>query len=150
MTTTQNTSKTEDSKYKLILQVLSQFTSCWNFMKMSTALETTWQMALSSLSEEEINMARDRCLRELKYPPVPKDFLKRINPQLKSPEVRPSAIEHDPVAEQTLKELEAYTAKMVKYRDEELPQRPPRTMEGIPMPDHIRARFRKLFNKTRL
>ena len=148
MTTTQNTLKVEDSKHKLILQVLKQFTSCWSFMKMSTALETTWQMALSSLSEEEINTARDRCLKELKYPPVPQDFLKRINLPMKSPDVRPPAIVNDPSADRALRELNAYADKMSKYKDEELPQRPPPTMEGIPMPDHIRAKFRKLFNKT--
>ena len=161
MTKTENTSEAEDSKYdeagiskyNLIMEVLFQFTENWkHLLKMSETVESIWVSSLSDLSEDEIRTARDRCLRELKYPPKPKEFLDRTSEKIKSAEVRNiDRTESDRSAAKTLKELNDYAKRMsIHSDDEDLPQRPPKSMQGIPMPPHVRAKFRELFAKTAL
>ena len=148
--TTRSISEAEGSKYKLILETLFQFSENWKpLMKMSEAVEAIWQNALSDLSPEEIMAGRDRCIRELKYPPKIKEFLDRTIPKDIAPELMRQ--QSDANADLIMKDLDQYHQQMSKLSDEDLPQRPPRGgLHAMPMPSHVRDEFRALFSRTKV
>ena len=148
--TTKSISETEGSKSELILETLFQFSENWKpLMKMSEAVEAIWQNALSDLSPEEIKAGRDRCIRELKYPPKIKEFLDRTIPKDIAPELMRQ--QSDANADLIMKDLDQYHQRMSKLSDEDLPQRPPRGgLRAMPIPNHVREQFRTLFTSKKV